>query len=535
MTTQLGPLRRQIIWSRLIAVVEEQARTLMRTAFSPTVREAGDLSAGVFDLRGRMVAQAVTGTPGHVNSLAAAARHFLAARPPETLAPGDHLITNDPWMASGHLHDITVFSPVFRDGQPVAFFGCTCHQVDIGGLGMGPDARSVFEEGLYLPILPIMRAGVLNADVIAIIRGNVRVPDAVIGDIMAYITANEASGRRLVALLDEFGLADIEALADDIITTSERGMRAAIAALPDGIWRNRMRLDGYEREVELAVALTIAGDAVTIDFAGSAPPSRYGINLVMNYTEAYASYGVRAAIAPEIPNNAGSLAPITVKAPPGSILNVARPAPVCARHIIGQFLPELVLGCLAEVMPELIPAEGAACNWGIQLRGNAEGRAFEILFFNAGGSGARPSRDGLSATAFPSGIRSIPVEICETVAPIVIHRKELRPGSGGDGRQRGGLGQTVEVSTIDGSAFQLFAVFDRVANPARGRAGGEDGAAGHLATLKGAKLRPKGLQDIAAGDGVRLDLPGGGGFGPPAARDGAARAEDAAQGYDITP
>ena len=529
----MTPLRRQIVWSRLIAVVEEQARTLMRTAFSPTVREAGDLSAGLFDLRGRMVAQAVTGTPGHVNSLAAAAKHFLAARPPETLAPGDHLITNDPWIASGHLHDITVFSPVFRDGRAVAFFGCTCHQVDIGGLGMGPDARSIYEEGLYLPILPIMRAGRINEDVLAIIRANVRVPDAVVGDILAYITANEASGKRLLGLLDEFGLDDIEALSDAIIAISERGMREAIAALPDGTWRNRMRLDGYETEVELNAALTIAGDGITVDFAGSAPASRFGINLVMNYTSAYASYGVRAAIAPEIPNNEGSLAPIRIVAPAGSILNVARPAPVCARHIIGQFLPELVLGCLADILPELVPAEGAACNWGVQLRGNAEGRPFEILFFNAGGAGARPSRDGLSATAFPSGIRSIPVEICETVAPIVIHRKELRPGSGGSGRFRGGLGQSVEVSTIDGSAFQLFAVFDRVDNPASGRAGGADGAAGRLATRNGRPLRAKGLQDIPAGDGVRLDLPGGGGFGPPAARETAAAQDDAEQGYLI--
>jgi 5-oxoprolinase (ATP-hydrolysing)/N-methylhydantoinase A len=290
-------------------------------------------------------------------------------------------------------------------------------------------------------------------------------------------------------------------------------MRAAIAVLPDGVYRNAMRLDGYDVPVELRAALTIAGDGITVDFDGSAPASRFGINLVMNYTSAYASYGVRAAIAPEIPNNEGSLAPIRVVAPPGGILNVARPAPVSARHIIGQFLPELVLGCLADVLPELVPAEGAACNWGVQMRGRAEGRDFEILFFNAGGAGARPSRDGLSATAFPSGIRSIPVEICETVAPILIHRKELRPGSGGAGRYAGGLGQTVEVSTIDGSPFQLFAVFDRVANPARGRAGGGDGAPGRVTTFSGKTLRAKGLQDIAAGDGVRLDLPGGGGFG----------------------
>ena len=527
----LDPLKRQILWSRLIAVVEEQSRTLMKVAFSPTVREAGDLSAGLFDARGRMVAQAVTGTPGHVNAMAVAARHFLAVYPPETMREGDHYITNDPWLVSGHLHDVTMLSPVFRGGRPIAFFACTCHQVDIGGLGMGPDGRSVFEEGLYLPILPLARAGELNRDLIRLIRANVRTPDEAEGDILAYVTANETSARRLNAMLDEFGLHDIETLATDILTISETAMRDAIRALPNGTWHNEMRLDGFDSPVDLRVALTIAGDEIGIDFAGTSPASPRGINLVLNYTRAYASYGVRAAIAPDVPNNEGSLAPVRVDAPVGSILNVERPAPVSARHIIGQFLPELVLGCLSDVLPDLVPAEGAACNWGLQLRGRAEGRSFDILFFNAGGSGARPVRDGLSATSFPSGIRSIPVEICETAAPIVIQRKELLPDSGGAGRYRGGLGQRIEVTTSDGSPFQLFAVFDRVDNPARGRAGGEPGAPGRVSTLDGVPLRPKGQQAIAAGDGVRIYTPGGAGFGPPADRDPALIVEDIEQGY----
>ena len=324
----LDPLKRQILWSRLIAVVEEQSRTLMKVAFSPTVREAGDLSAGLFDAHGRMVAQAVTGTPGHVNAMAVAARHFLAVYPPATMQEGDHYITNDPWLVSGHLHDVTVLSPVFRRGRPVAFFACTCHQVDIGGLGMGPDGRSVFEEGLYLPILPLARAGELNHDLIRLIRANVRTPDEAEGDILAYVTANETSAQRLNAMLDEFGLDDIEALAGDILTISETGMRDAIRALPDGTWRNEMRLDGFDSPVDLRVAFTIAGDEIAIDFAGTSTASPRGINLVLNYTRAYASYGVRAAIAPDVPNNEGSLAPVHVDAPVGSILNVEKPAPV---------------------------------------------------------------------------------------------------------------------------------------------------------------------------------------------------------------
>jgi 5-oxoprolinase (ATP-hydrolysing)/N-methylhydantoinase A len=523
-------LARQILWSRLISVVEEQAKTLMRTAFSATVREAGDLSAALFDRRGRMVAQARTGTPGHVNCTAVAAGHFLAAFPADGMAPGDHFITNDPWLVSGHLHDITVFSPVFRAGALVGFFGCTCHQVDIGGRGMGPDARSVFEEGLYLPILPLARGGVVDPYLLRLIRANVRTPDEVEGDILSYVTANEFSGARLNRMLDEFGLDDIEALADQIIATSEAAMRAAIAKLPHGTWCNAMRIDGYDAPVDLVATLRIDDDGVLVDLAGTSAASTRGINLVMNYTSAYVSYGIRAAIGSEIPNNAGSLAPIRITAPEGCILNVQPPAPVSARHIIGQFLPELVLGCLADVLPDLIPAEGAACNWGLQLRGTGE-RPFNILFFNAGGAGARPSRDGLSATAFPSGIRSIPVEICETVAPIVIHCKELLPGSGGAGRWRGGLAQRVEVGTRDGHAFELFAVFDRVQHPARGRAGGQDGAAGRVELDSGETLRPKGQQIIPAGHRLRVDLPGGGGYGPAEDRPAALIARDLEQGY----
>jgi N-methylhydantoinase B/oxoprolinase/acetone carboxylase alpha subunit len=521
---------RQIMWDRLIAVVEEQAKALMKTAFSPTVREAGDLSAALFDRRGRMVAQARTGTPGHVNCTAIAAKHFLQKFAPATMAPGDHFITNDPWLASGHLHDITVFSPVFRDGRPVAFFACTCHQVDIGGRGMGPDALSVFEEGVYLPMLPLARAGVVDPSLMTVIRANVRTPDEVEGDILSYITANEVSGNRLNAMLDEFELNDIEALSDHIISSSEQGMLAAIRALPRGSWRNVMTIDGYDAPVDLVATLTVNDDHVLVDLAGTSPMSAHGINLVLNYTQAYVSYGVRAAIGPDIPNNEGSLAPIRVTAPEGCILNVKRPAPVAARHIIGQFLPELILGCLADVLPHLIPAEGAACNWGLQLRGTSP-RPFNILFFNAGGAGARPSRDGLSATAFPSGIRSIPVEICETWAPIVIHSKELLPDSGGAGTWRGGLAQRVEVGTVDQSAFELFAVFDRVDHPARGRAGGKDGSPGRVGLGTGQPLRAKGLQAIPAGNTVLVDLPGGGGFGDPAQRPAALVEQDLKQGY----
>jgi len=540
----LDDIRNQVMWARLIAVVEEQARTLMSTAFSSVVRESGDLSAGVFDRRGRMVAQAVTGTPGHVNSMALAAPHFLERFPIGTMAEGDHYITNDPWMTSGHLHDVTVMTPVHRGGTVVALFACTCHQVDIGGLGQGPDGRSVFEEGLYIPLMKLADRGTLNEDLFTLVRGNVRTPLEVEGDILSYVTSNETGARRLLAMMDEFGLDDIEGLADFVIDNSRAATEAAIAGLPRGTFRNTLTLDGYDKPVTLRCAVTLEDRRVLVDFEGSSPASPYGINVVLNYCKAYAAFGVRTIVAPDVPNNAGSLAPVEVRAPAGSIVNVERPWPVAARHIIGQFLPDVVLGALAKAVPEKVPAEGAACLWGIQIRGgpevaarvgrpggNVSSERYEVLSFNSGGSGARPGLDGMSATAFPSGVRAMSSELFETLAPIVVWRKELRADSGGAGETRGGLGQTVEVGTLDGAPFALYAMFDRVENPAKGRGGGANGAAGKVRLASGKPLPAKGMHYIPGDDHLVVELPGGGGRGKARKRDPAKVAADVADGY----
>ena len=520
----LSKMMLQVMWTRLIAVVEGQAKSLVRTAFSATVSEAGDLSAAVFDTEGRMIAQAVTGTPGHVNSLAEAVKNFVLEVAPSRLRDGDHLLTNDPWLSSGHLHDITVVTPTFRDGSLVGFFACCCHQVDIGGLGQGPDAKSVFEEGLYIPIMYLAKAGELNDDLIKIIKANVRQPYEVEGDILSYITSNETGGRLLNQMLDEFPNISFKKLADYIIDFSQKSMEEKIKHLPIGIYRNSMKVDGYDKEVVLKARLEVKQKKITINFEGSSEASKFGINLVYNYTLAYSAYGVRAALAPEIPNNTGSLAPIEVLAPEDSILNVRKPAPVCARHIIGQFLPDLVLGCLQRVVPEGIQAEGSAGIWGIQARGGSELSdtkvssalpTFDLLFFNSGGTGARPTSDGLSATGFPSGVQALPTEAVENFAPVVIWRKEFRPGSGGAGKWRGGLGQSVEFSVVDDSSFAVFAMFDRVDNPARGRKGGFDGICGRVVTSNGKKLKAKGKQVVQSGDRLVIDVPGGAGYGKP--------------------
>jgi N-methylhydantoinase B len=511
------------MWTRLISIVEEQAQTLMRTAFSTTVRDAGDLSAAVFDTQGRMIAEAVTGTPGHVNSMAEGVKHFLAKFPAGTMGEGDHFITNDPWLTAGHLHDITVVSPVFLDGELAGLVGCCCHQLDIGGLGQGPDGRSIYEEGLQIPLLKLASAGRLNQDLLDILRQNVRTPMQVEGDVLSYIAGNETGARRLVEMMREFSLRNLDAIGDYILEQSRKATLAKIADLPRGRWTSALVIDGYDAPITLRAALTIREDGVEIDFEGSDPATPHGINVVLNYCRAYTIFGLKCVIAPETPNNYGALEPFVVKAPLGSILNAERPAPVAARHVVGQMLPDLVFGCLSQALPGGVPAEGSSCLWSVQLRGETRrpGNAvqrFDTVFFNSGGSGARPGQDGLSATAFPSGVRAMPVEVTEAGAPIVIWRKELRPDSGGLGRYRGGLGQTVEVGGRWGEAFEVLAMYERVKTPARGRDGGDDGAPGVVSLASGSVLRAKGLQRIPAGDRLVLALPGGAGLGDPSQR-----------------
>ena len=540
----LAQIHTQIMWSRLIAVVEEQAQTMLRTAFSTSVREAGDLSAGVFDRQGRMLAQAVTGTPGHVNSMANAVRHFLDVYPLTTMKPGDHYITNDPWLTSGHLHDITVVSPSFYRGEAVGLFANTIHVVDIGGLGMGPDGRQVYEEGLAIPIMPLAREGCMNEDLLRLVRANVREPLQVEGDIYATAASNDEGSRRLAEMMDEFEIANLDRLGDSIIEASREATLGRIRALRKGTYRNSMTMDGYDKPLVLNAALTISDDGIHVDFDGTSPASSHGINVVYNYCLAYTAFGVKCLVAPDVPNNAGSLAPISVSAPEGCVLNVKRPWPVAARHTVGHMLPDVVFGCLHQVLPGGVPAEGASSLWNPQIFGGGslvdeveEGTDanaladFSTVIFHCGGAGARPTKDGLSATAFPSGVRTIPVEATESVAPVVFYRREFRESSGGAGKLRGGLGQVIELGGAGATPIALLCNFERVHNPARGRDGGRAGAPGAVALRSGRPIRPKGRQTVPPRDAIRLGLPGGGGVGDPRARDPQRVLDDVLDGF----
>jgi len=540
-TGALAGIRRQIMWNRLIAVVEEQAQTMIRTAFSTTVREAGDLSAGIFDLHGRMMAQAVTGTPGHVNSMMESVGHFLKKFPTETMRPGDHYITNDPWLGTGHLHDLTVVTPAFRAGKIVGLFANTAHVIDIGGLGMGPEGRSVFEEGLYIPIVKCFEAGRPNETFFDFIRWGSRLPVELEGDIYSLCACNDAGARRLVEMMDEFGMDSLDPLAGFIFDASRRATIAEIGKLGRGSYQAEINSDGYEEPVTLHAAMTILDDAIEVDFAGTSGLSQRGINVPPAYTRAYSCFGIKVVVAPDIPNNWASLEPFRMIIPAGCILNAPRPYPVSVRHVIGHLLPDLMMGCLHQVVPHRVAAEGASCLWNPPLRGGASvsGQArgnkpvvadFEIITFNSGGTGARPTQDGLDATAFPSGVRTMPVEATENVAPIIFWQKQLLPDSGGAGRTRGGFGQIMEVGTKGELEFAVNATFDRIANAPKGREGGLAGGNGAVRLKSGRNLRTKGYQVIPDGDRLLLLLPGGGGMGDPVARDPAKVARDVRDG-----
>ena len=529
----------QVMWNRLISVVEEQAQALVRTAFSTSVREAGDLSAGVYDTHGNMLAQAVTGTPGHVNAMADAVAHFIRRIGRQNMFEGDVYITNDPWEGTGHLHDITMVTPSFHKGVLVGFFACTAHVVDIGGRGFGADANSVYEEGLYIPIMKFADKGEVDETLTRIIRGNVREPDQLIGDIYALATCNEIGHRRLIDMMEEFALDDLDGIATFILDNSRRATLERIAALPQTSAEGEMTVDGFDTPITLKVRVSVEGDRILTDFEGTSGLDKKGINCPLVYTKAYACYALKVAIAPEIPNNAASLAPFQIAAPENTIVNALHPAPVALRHIVGHFVPDAVFDAFDKIVPGLVPAEGAGClcNFQVSLRPRtdapapAHARRAEVLTFNSGGSGARPERDGLNATAFPSGVMTMPIEATEHAGPVIIWRKELRPDSGGAGKTRGGLGQYMEVGAQEGHEFDIQAMFDRGQHPARGRRGGFAGAMTTIQQDDGTPMRVKGKQFVGHGRRVEMAFPGGAGYGDPALRETDLVKRDLARGY----
>ncbi|MCF1503107.1 hydantoinase B/oxoprolinase family protein [Afifella sp. H1R] len=507
----------QILWSNLIGIVSEQARALQRIAFSPIVREAGDLANGLFDEKARMVAQAVTGTPGHINSLAAAARNLLSEIDVDSLKPGDVLITNDPWMSAGHFFDITVLSPIFRGDRIIAYAGSTIHHTDIGGYGIGSGARDIHEEGLWIPVMKLYEAGKPNETLFQMIKRNVRTPDALLGDLGAQVSSGMIASERLNALCDRYGLDDISDLSEEIISRSETAMREAIRELPGGTYHGASSFDvPGGQTVELKTAVTVDAEAgeITIDFAGSSGPASSGINVVPAYTHAYATFAVRSTLNPDLPNNAGSLAPIKLALPEECIVNARYPSPVNARHVVGMYVPFPILKALSEVAPDRVVAEGSGAVWTVQIQGrDANGRPFTSSMFNySGGMGARATKPGLSAICYPTGVAAVPVEVLEASYPIAFTCKELERGTGGKGAQPGGDGQRIGYRMRTKTPWLLNTIPSRLKSAPEGLKGGSDGAPGRF-EINGRSVLDTRKMEMQPDDEVFMVTPGGGGFG----------------------
>lgn len=512
----MNAIELELMWSNLRSVVTEQARAMQRTAFSPVVREAGDLAYGLFDARVRMIVQADTGTPGHINCLASCGA-YLANQFADNLMPGDVLITNDPWIGAGHTFDITVFAPIFRKGRILGFVGSTNHHTDIGGVGPNASAHDVHEEGLWIPPAKLYEGGKPNAVLFAVIRANVRTPALISGDLAAQVAACESGGAALNELCDRYGLDDVEALGDAILDYSERAMRDAIRRCPAGSWGGRVAFDIPGGElITLCAKVTIDRDAgeLLVDFDGSSGQSERGVNVVLNYTRAYATFAIRSVLNPELPNNLGSLTPIKVTAPEGTIVNCRYPAPVAARHIVGMYVPMPIMNALYNILPERVVASSPGSPFSMQVLGQSKtGESFLTACGLTGGMGARANKPGLAATYYPAGLGSVPVEIMETESPILFDRMEIRRGSGGTGRMPGGDGQIVQFHVDTGAPWMLGAAASSLHHPPEGLGGGASGQAG-VFQINDADVRTQGKIRMNPQDVVYIETPGGGGFGP---------------------
>ena len=543
MTTEsrssLDPVLVGLVSGRLTSILDEQQTALIHTAFSPVVRESYDLACAVFDSRGQMIGQSSGGTPGHINAMATGMEHIAMEYSEDELVDGDVLITNDPWMTAGQINDITVATPVFRHGRLVAWFASCCHSPDIGGRVLSAEAAEVFEEGLRIPVMKFREAGQENSVLAAIIRANVRTPEATIGDIYAQVSSNLVGARSLLRLMDETNLDSIDEVAADIMQRSETALRAMIANLEDGTYTAQMNCDGFREEpLTLKVAVAVRGDDLHVDYAGSSDQSKYGINVVLNYTRAYTSFAIKAALAPEVPHNAGSFRPVHTSAPRGSVLNCMEPAPVASRHLVGHFLPRLLFDALRPAVPTGLPAYSADALWMTVWRGldapndTEERKEFTLTTFGAGGSGGRPQKDGLTTTGFPTGVRAAPTGVIESLSPLVQLERQLIPDSGGAGKHRGGLGQRIRVVRRHDQPWSVNANVDRLTVGAPGAEGGSDGRAGRLALkAEGRRIEPKSLCRLQPDDEVVLEFPGGGGLGHPFDRDAVQVLDDVLQGY----
>lgn len=531
MTTQtFDAVSLGIMWDRLVSLTDEIVSTLVRTSFSTIVFESYDLTCVVLDAEANSIAQGTFSVPVFIGSAPVTAKHMLKRFPPETLRPGDVIITNDPWLGTGHLFDITMMRPVFRKGRIVAYTLSITHLPDIGGTGFGSSATEVYQEGLRLPICKLYEAGRLNELIVDIIRTNVRVPEQTMGDVMANVACNEVGGREINAFMDEYGLDDLMPLSRAIRSQSEAAMRGKIRELKSGTYRNKIQVEGFSGPVTYEVKIDVQGDQIVADFDGTSGCVRAGVNVPFCYTNAMTLHAIKTLTLPSIPNNQGSTAPIMAKAPVGCILNAQPPFPTGGRHAMGHFVTPLIYGALAEACPDRVQADSGMMNLITYQGRRRDGRPFASLYFAAGGYGALDGLDGWSTLPHPSNMATVPVEVWETLTHTTIESKRLLPDTGGPGRFRGGLGQEVVMRNDTGEILVMLGMGNRTEFPSKGFFGGADGAK-RVHAVDGQPVHAKGRIEVAPGARITITEAGGGGFGDPRQRDRASVRLDVAEGY----
>jgi N-methylhydantoinase B len=530
-STSLDPITLEIAWSRLQAVVDEGEVTLMRTAFSAIIREAYDFGVVLLDTHGGSVGQSQHSLPSFVGTLPRTLQAALKLYPASQWEPRDVYATNDPWLGTGHLPDITMMRPIFRHGRLIAYIGCIAHWADVGGMIWSGDTREIYEEGLRLPLRKLMAGGRIREDIVAIIQANVRLPEQVTGDMYAQLATLDVSERRMLELLDEMEMDDPAVLFSTIQDRSEAMMRAAIAELPDGSCTHKVEIDGIDTPLVLQVTLTVAGDSIVLDWSGSSPQCEQGINETYNHAYAMSVYPIKCALAPDVPNNDGSYRPISMHAPVGSIINARYPAPVASRQVLGHYLSNVVFGALAQFVPDRVLADSGSPSPRIVFSGvRADGSKFGTALLLSGGVGAHATHDGLSAAPFPSNAGAISVEMVESTAPLLFRKRALRPDSGGPGLYRGGLGVTTAVELVGKHPATVSVMVDRVDHPPLGRVGGQPGAP-NVILKNGERTPSKSRIRMDPGDVLTVDAAGGAGFGPVDERDPARVRADLEKGY----
>lgn len=526
---RLSALQLGTAWQRIAGLMDEAAQTFVRTSFSSVVRDNWDLAVGLMDSRGRQFAQSSRSIPSFVGTMPLTLAVMLRRFPAEALRPGDVLVSNDGYHGTGHLNDITMIKPVFRGGRIVAYLGSTFHSTDIGG-APSVDAVDSYAEGLTIPVCRIVQEGRENPDVIAFLEANLRQPEETLGDIRAQFAAYAGAEPRLEAILREEGIADPDALAAEVLDRSERSMRAAIAEVPDGEVEDSVTVDGFDHPLTVRLRLRVAGDEIALDFAGTSPQIARPINSPLNFTQAYTHYALKCALDPGTPVNDGCFRPVRLHAPEGSIVHPRRPAPVWGRHLVGHYLPPVVMGALAQFIPDRIIADCGSPVWNVYITGRQpDGRPLIRMFFMNGGHGARPDADGPACLSFPSNVATQPVEAFENGLPMLVTEKELIPDSGGPGRRRGGAAQRLGFQVTGDAPLTLTYRHERVGHPPRGLLGGLPGRGGRD-LLNGAQVAAKARIVLQPGDVMTFETPGGGGLGPPAERDRAAVARDVVAG-----